>query len=120
MNITLPNDGIFQRKAVFKRLLWEEDSQFISADLEISYYDNEENPLPQIPKKQYSLSATGGNFRDEKGQSIVLEVDEKGLSIIPENGVSEFDYFKSINNLAIQIQGIIQAQIEEKIKENKI
>lgn len=120
MEVTLPKYGTLNRKAKLRNFNWSEDSKNISVDLSISYHDDEGKHLDKIPNDSFSLHATGGKFRDAEGNRIEIQVDENGVSIIPEGAISDFEFFKSINGLANQIIGIIEQQIQEAITENRI
>lgn len=112
MNIELSTIAGLKRKIRFKRLDWNEDAKHIRADLEITYHDQEGNLIPDFPPLSYQLNASGGSYRNVEGNKITLDVDEKGISIIPKDAISDFDYFKSINDLGNQIMSVIQTQLE--------
>lgn len=120
MKITLPKYGTLNRIGELRNFNWSEDAKNIRVDLSISYHDDEGNHLDKIPNDSFSLHATGGKFRDAEGNRIEIKLDKKGVSIIPEGAISDFEYFKSINGLGNQIIAIIEQQLQEAINENKI
>ncbi len=120
MIIPLPDDEGLKRQGRFKRLDWNEDAKYIRSDIEITYHNQEGKRLHQFPPIDFHLNADAGSYRDTEGNKITLEVDEKGISIIPEGAVNEFEYFKSLNGLEGQIISIIEAQMNELITQNLI
>lgn len=120
MNIQLPDDEGLKRKGRFTRLDWNEDAQYIRADIEITYHNQDGKRLSQFPPMDFHLNADAGSYRDVDGNKIVLEVDENGISIIPGGAINEFEYFKSLNGLEGKIIAIIKAQMNELITQNLV
>lgn len=101
----------FNQKAIPKSLIIDFKAKFIRIDVEVNCFDEEDKHIDLIPTTEIVLVASQSNYRDVEGKKIVLEKDENGLSIIPQNAISEFDYFLNINDLGNQIKEIIKQQI---------
>jgi hypothetical protein len=112
MSIILGKNKLgFNQKASLKSVVIDFKAKFIRIDAEVDCFDAEDEHIDLIPTTEIVLVASQSNYRDAQGKKITLEKDENGLSIIPENAISEFDYFLNINQLGTQIQEIIKQQI---------
>ncbi len=120
--IDLPNNPVtkLQEKAFMKKLVWDEDAKFIKVDFSIRSFSDDGNEINKaiVPHRHYFLMASESKYRMPNGEKAILDIDEKtGNTIIPDGAVSEFEFFKKMNDMGNLVTTVINTQMAIKVQE---